>query len=374
LRAALDAKGPRIIVFEVGGIIDLDQQRLVVKEPFLTIAGQTAPSPGITLTRGTLSVRTHDVVIRHIRIRPGEAGHAKKSGWDADAITCADGARDVIVDHCSLSWATDENAGIWGPPFKGKTPAEWRRNNVQRITFSRNIIAEGLHDSTNTKGPHSKGMLIGDNTSDVLVLGNLFASNVGRNPQVKGGARAAVVNNYIFNPGNESVTYHLVEKRWKGREHVVGRLDLVGNVMRHGRNTLLQLTLFRFTGAGDLELHAKDNLTFGRDGKPIESITEDNRYGGKILPKSRPVHWPQGLRPLPAATLADALLPDVGARPWDRDAIDQRLLRQIRDGSAQIVNSEREGDGYSEMNETRRAFDPNEWDLDTMERRGTLPK
>ncbi|HEY2574449.1 MAG TPA: hypothetical protein VGH65_10275, partial [Verrucomicrobiaceae bacterium] len=165
---ALNAKGPRIIVFEVGGVIDLDKLKVSLKEPFVTVAGQTAPSPGITLIRNNLFLQAHDVVIRHLRVRTGEAGHAKKSGWDADAITCAAGARDVIVDHCSLSWATDENLDIWGDPFKGANPGEWHANNVQSITYSNNLIAEGLSDSTNTKGPHSKGMLVGDNTSRIL--------------------------------------------------------------------------------------------------------------------------------------------------------------------------------------------------------------
>jgi hypothetical protein len=217
-------------------------------------------------------------------------------------------------------------------------------------------------------------MLIGDNASDVLVLGNLFASNVGRNPEVKGGARAAVVNNYIFNPGNASVLYHLVEKRWKGRERAHGQLDLVGNVMQHGRNTLEKLTLFRFTGAGDLELHVEDNVTFDGDGKPMKNVTEDNRYGGKILPHAQRLVWPEGLNPLPAAAVRDSVLRDVGARPWDRDAIDQRLLRQTGDRTARVINDEKEGGGYAEMEETRQVFLPDEWDLQRMERHGAVAK
>ena len=72
LREAIQTEGPRIIVFEVGGIIDLKQSNLEVTEPFLTIAGQTAPSPGITLIRGGMGIRTHDIIIKHIRVRPGD--------------------------------------------------------------------------------------------------------------------------------------------------------------------------------------------------------------------------------------------------------------------------------------------------------------
>src|SRR5690606_40596515 len=68
LRAALAHEGPRIVVFEVGGVIDLERETLRIEHPFVTIAGQTAPSPGITLIRGGMEVATHDVVVRHIRI------------------------------------------------------------------------------------------------------------------------------------------------------------------------------------------------------------------------------------------------------------------------------------------------------------------
>ena len=85
-KAAVEAKGPRIVVFEVGGVIDLGRKELDIREPFLTIAGQTAPSPGITLIRGGLNVHAHDVIIRHIRVRTGADGQAKRSGWEADAL------------------------------------------------------------------------------------------------------------------------------------------------------------------------------------------------------------------------------------------------------------------------------------------------
>jgi hypothetical protein len=367
---AVRTKGPRIIVFEVGGVIDLAGQSPAIKEPFLTIAGQTAPSPGITFIRGNLFINTHDVIIRHIRARPGEAGHAKKSGWDADCVTTGKGSHDVIVDHCSFSWATDENLDTWGDPFNGATPDEWHANDPRRVTYSSNIIAEGLNDSTNTKGKHSKGMLVGDNTSFVLVLGNLFVSNVDRNPEIKGGVYSAVVNNYIFNPGMVSALYHMVEKRWTGHEYIRGKLDLVGNVMRHGKDTLEKLTLFRFAGVGDLELHEEDNLTFDREGKPMPNITEDNRYGGKILPQKQRFFLPEGLKPLPAAQVQEHVLRNAGARPWDRDEIDERIIRQTRDGSAQVIDTETQGGGYPVVKETHQPFNRDEWELNTMERRG----
>ena len=84
---AVNAKGPRIVVFEVGGVIDFGRKELDIREPFLTIAGQTAPSPGITIIRGGLNLHASDVIIRHIRVKTGADGAAKRSGWEADAFT-----------------------------------------------------------------------------------------------------------------------------------------------------------------------------------------------------------------------------------------------------------------------------------------------
>jgi hypothetical protein len=77
---------------------------------------------------------------------------------------------------------------------------------------------------------------------------------------------------------------------------------------------------------------------------------------------------------LPAAAVRDSVLRDVGARPWDRDAIDQRLLRQTGDRTARVINDEKEGGGYAEMEETRQVFLPDEWDLQRMERHGAVAK
>ena len=106
---AVEQPGKRIVVFEVAGAIDLGLKVITIRQPDLTIAGQTAPSPGITLIRGGIDIATHDVVVRHIRVRPGDGGRARLSGNDYDAISTLGGAYDVIVDHCSLTWATDEN-------------------------------------------------------------------------------------------------------------------------------------------------------------------------------------------------------------------------------------------------------------------------
>lgn len=369
-RAALETKGPRIIVFEVGGVIDLAGEVLTIKEPFLTIAGQTAPSPGITFIRGGFLIGGNDIVIRHIRVRTGEAGHAKKSGWEPDGISTLQHAQNIIVDHCSLAWAIDENLSVSSKPFEGATPDDWRRNASHRVTFSHNIIAEGLNKATHSKVAHSKGSLIMDNCTEILVLGNLYASNVERNPQIKGGTWTANVNNLIYNPVVTAIHYHLTEKLWQKRTPEVGKAEVVGNVMRHGPDSMPELALFRFVGNGDLELHAADNLAFNRAGQPIATVYEDNRYGGKIRRRDQPVYWPPGLQARPVSEVEEHVLRQAGARPWDRDAVDQRIVRQVRDGTGRVLDSEQEAGGYPpQLPATRQPFNPADWDLATMERR-----
>jgi pectate lyase len=366
---AVATPGPRIVVFEVGGVIDLNTQTIRIKEPFLTIAGQTAPSPGITFIRGGLLLDTHDVVMQHICVRPGTAGQPRKGGWEPDGLSTLQGARNIIVDHCSFTWAIDENLSVSGKFFAGKTPDEWRRNASQRVTFSHNIIAEGLSHATHSKDEHSKGTLLMDNSSEILIYANLYADNVNRNPEIKGGTFAAVINNFIYNPRGTAVNYHMTDV-WKGHEIVVVKNEVAGNVLRHGPDTPAELALFRFGGLGDLEFHQADNLAFDRTGKPARLVYEDRRYGGKLRPSATPVYRPPDLMAMPATQVEEYVSRNAGAHPWDRDPIDERIIRQSRDGSGRVINSEEEVGGYPAQKETHAHFDPAEWDLRTMTRRG----
>lgn len=370
---AVNAKGPRIVVFEVGGVIDLGLKTVKIREPFLTIAGQTAPQPGITLIRGGIDIATHDVIVRHIRVRPGEAGQPKRSGVDFDAISTV-GGRDIIVDHCSLTWATDENLSASGPRFGGDTPQQWRDNTSHRITFSHNLIAEGLAYSSHGKGEHSKGSLIHDNARDILIIGNLYAHNRERNPMFKGGSQGWVINNLIYNPGQRAVHYNLVAAEWDGHAYEDGRLALIGNVMRGGPDTPKNSTLFMFGGSGALDLYLHDNVAVDRIGEPLPM---QGRYStapvGVRMLKTSPA-LPFGVKPIPAAQVQDAVIANAGARPWDRDDIDRRILADTIEGRGEVIDSEQDVGGYPKHAETRQAFVPADWDLDTMEPLKPLPR
>ncbi|KQN40273.1 hypothetical protein ASG37_00155 [Sphingomonas sp. Leaf407] len=348
LAAALAVPGARRIVFAVGGIIDLKRATLRIREPFVTIAGETAPSPGVTLIRGGISVATHDVIVRHIRVRAGADGAAPQSGWEVDGLSCT-AAHDVVIDHCSFAWATDENLSASGPRFDGgTTPDAWRAHTSRNISLTRNIVAEGLSHASHAKGEHSKGSLIHDNTTGILVAQNLYAHNHERHPLVKGGARVACVNNLIYDPGNRCLHYALNGVEWGNRAFVTGEMSIVGNVVRGGRSTRRDLPFLIVEGDGDLALHMADNRAVHADGRamqPIGIVPTVRRP--QVIDRPRPVVWPARLRAIPAGQVEALVTAQAGARPWDRDAVDRRIVAEVRDGTGRVIDDEREVGGYA---------------------------
>lgn len=366
LRAAVEANGPRLIVFEVGGVIDMAGKALDIRNPFVTIAGQTAPHPGITLIRGETNIDTHDVIVQHLMFRPGEWGRPKKGGGDQDGISTRRGAHQVIVDHCSFSWATDENLSAGGPRFEGPDVEAWRRATSHNLTYSHNLIYEGLSESVHEKGEHSKGTLVHDNVTGLLLYGNLYASNRERNALFKGGVQAAMVNNLIVNPGTKAAHYNLVAHEWEGHPHATGRIALVGNVLRHGPDTRPGVPLFALGGAGDVELWLQDNRAVDFEGKPV-ALTGTYTQGQARILNAATAHLPPDVRVLPVQRLEDELPLAVGARPWDRDPIDFKLLSDVAEGRGQIIDSERQNaHGHPRYKPTQRAFDPALWNLADM--------
>lgn len=365
LREAIAMEGARIIVFEVGGVIDLEKQTISVNNPHLTIAGQTAPSPGITLIRGGIDVKTNDVIIQHLRIRPGDSGEPRASGFAEDAISTVS-AHNLIVDHCSFTWAVDENLSASGPRFTGTTPDEWRAGTSRNILYSHNLIAEGLADSTHPKFEHSKGSLIHDNISGILIYGNLYAHNYERSPLFKGGVQGQIVNNFIYDPGQRAVHYNLQALEWGAVPFQTGRMDLIGNVMRGGLSTAEGLPLVMLGGDGDLSLHARGNIAVDWKGDPLPERGYYTTGRAKIVDAPEAMPLPAGLPVLAAEDVELFVLRNAGARPWDRDGHDVRVLANAAEGRGEVIDSQDEVGGYPVMIPTARPFDPALWDMDTM--------
>lgn len=338
LTEALSAEGPRIVEFAVAGSIDLGGREPTITQPYLTLAGETAPSPGVTLVNGGLDVQTHDVIVRHLRVRPTDGNVTQKNDTLLDCFRTGRGAYDVIVDHCSFAWGTNKNLGVSGPRFDGDTPDDWRKNTSHRITFSHCLVAENLHPAD----LDSKATLIHDNVTQIAIIGNLYVSNDDRHPLFKGGASGAAVNNYLYNPGMRVMQFGFVPDQWQGHEWQRAFLTMVGNVARKGPSSVADLAMFEIWPTyAPCDFYLHDNLMLDVEGAPLSSAPKFRNKEGRLVPAESvggtrqvdvPPLWPPGLNARPASEVVAWVLANVGARPWDRDVTDQRLVKEARDG------------------------------------------
>lgn len=333
---AIAQEGPRIVVFEVGGVIDMAQENLQIENPYLFIAGQTAPSPGITLIRGGIGVHGHDVMIQHINVRPGDCGLPKMSDWEVDGLSTG-GAYNVVIDHCSFTWATDENLSASGPRHQGLDKTS------RNITFSNCIIAECLYESTHIKGIHSMGTLIHDYCRNIAVIGNLYAHNNQRNPMIKPNAEAFIVNNLIYN--SKTLAIH---GTWPLQEYVDcpdsmrrAKLTVVGNVFLPGGDT--EKNVYMITGK--VSAYQKDNkiittINDKAEDKSRQTVSSDTEE----LPT--PPLMAESYKIIEAGKVPDHVLTYAGSRPVSRDPIDQRIINEVMSGTGKVIDSQDEVGGY----------------------------
>ena len=362
LKAALDTAGPRIVVFETSGVLDLGGAVWTITEPYLTVAGQTAPSPGFNIIKGAINTKTHDVIIQHLRIRTGSA-----AGSTVDALEALDGSVDVIFDHNSLSWGRDEILSAGGYPFDGSTIDSYRSNSAHRVTFSHNIIAEAL---TGT-GSSGYGTLMEDNTTQNLLYGNLWAHNPERTPNFGGGAQGAVINNVIYNPGGKFIDYTFLNSKWDsegGGLRVNGKITAIGNVALDGPDSATY-GFMTIVSNGDLEYYGADNIALRADGTTPIPQTYTSTYltpTGAILTQGAPNVMPSGLTPRPASEVESYVIANAGARPWDRDAHDIRVTDSVTNRNGSHIADESAVGGYPSNVVNTATFNPSEWNLDTM--------
>ncbi|WP_051361261.1 polysaccharide lyase family 1 protein, partial [Desulfuromonas sp. TF] len=320
LRAAIEASGPRIIVFEVSGTIKLASD-LKVKDPYVTIAGQTAPSPGVTLRGAALAVHTHDVLAQHLRIRVGDDSSGPSPG-SRDGIRITGSLGDVyrvVFDHLSVSWAVDET---------GSSPYE-----PHEITISNSILGEALNNSIHPQGNHSKGFLVREGTQNISMVGNLIAHNHDRNPRVTGDTKMVALNNVFYNGGKPY--WFDVELGRASGPHL---LSVVGNAFIEGPDT---------------PHYAWPILVDGNCKSGTKVYQSDNVAGGGILksqtsfdPKaSSPPVWHKSLAPRAGSTVENWVLANAGARPADRDSVDKRLANEVKSRSGAIIDSTSEVGG-----------------------------
>ena len=313
LRQAFSAPGPKVIVFDVGGVIHLAAD-LKLATDRTTIAGQTAPAPGITLTGGSLRLRASDVVVQHIVIRPGPADTPEVNG-NRDSLTIGGGSRavhDIRVENVSLSWSVDENADI--------------ADKASHVTFRDNIVAEALSNAGHPKGHHSMGMLVNKDDQGVAIIGNLFASNMFRNPVIARGASVFVGYNLIADPGENAIHFYDVPGATPLKAAVVGNVVTLGP--DSDRNiTAVQIPDDMARTNPDAEIFLSDNQS---------APGEVTNRGGFVLASAAPVVLAQDVSP--PADVRAAVLRYAGSRPGQRGAVDARIVAGVENGTGRIID------------------------------------
>lgn len=360
LRAAVEAEGPRTVVFHVSGLIRL-KSKLVVRaaNSQLTIAGQTAPGLGVCLAGynfGLMGAR--DVIIRYLRVRPGDV-----SGVTLDGMGMA-GAQDCIIDHCSISWTLDEAFSSRG---------------AKNITLQRTLISEALNVAGHKNYPpgteHGYAASIGGDVGSFHH--NLLAHNAGRNWSLAGGldktrghtyaGRLDIRNNVVYN--------------WKNRTTDGGahEVNFVANYYKPGPATRYFVALKAQYGGfpGTQRYHVAGNVMPGRFGadEPHKARTATTERGGRLpvdySPWSETEFFPSQVRTQTAEEAYADVLADVGCNFPALDPHDQRVIAEVRSGTARFKGSRSGLPGLPDSQEDVGGWDdypavhrPAGWDTD----------
>ncbi|MEM9071124.1 MAG: hypothetical protein AAGE52_21620 [Myxococcota bacterium] len=332
LREALLTPGARTIIFRVAGTIALDS-RIRVTEPFITLAGQSAPGGGIAIRHsgaagfgnGLLQFDTHDVIVRHVRFRRGPSAEGECCG---DNVTLV-GGEDAIFDHCSMSWSTDE--------ILNGFPAS-------RITVQECMLTEPLRNSTHEEEgmriPHNLGPLFGAASNEITFYRNLFTHSRDRNPRLAPtmGGDFQVVNNVVYNVCS-GITIRATGE--------TARVNVIANVNLRGPDSCWDLRgniLLR----DNLSVFVEDNLMPLRaaGGDEWMATSEPGSVPASRDRQSLVRHDMPTLPTLASSALVADLFDGVGATLPVRDDVDTRTIREVRDGSGSMIDDPSDVGGW----------------------------
>ncbi|HEV7608030.1 MAG TPA: hypothetical protein VGO61_11865 [Steroidobacteraceae bacterium] len=334
LKACVDATGARTCVFEVSGVIRLTSD-LTIRNGQLRIAGQTAPSPGIMIRGAAILTVASDVLIQHIRVRPGDDTNGPAPD-NRDSLkirgTATSTVRNVVIDHCSFSWSIDEIASTWGPH--------------DNISLTNNIFAEPLNDSLHPQYdgtglmPHGFGVLFGEaDNSSITFTGNLLAHIVERNPLSRA-AEFVMVNNVVYDRGTMDLDLQDEDGRIS-KNSIVGNVFMRGPSFSRPTKPIFVHTTGTYSLASGSRVYVYDNRAPDSGSSYSELVT---LTGGDVIPNlmsqiTAPV-WNSGLVARKSANSAvySWVLGNAGARPNDRDSVDKRVVLNVRQGSGQVIN------------------------------------
>ncbi len=368
LREALEARGPRIIVFRVSGIITLDKV-LSISNPYVTVAGQSAPGDGICIRGQTTEINTHDVVLRYLRFRRGNLK-------DRDDALGGYPVGNIVIDHCSASWGLDENLSLYRY-MKKKPDGPDEKTPTENVTIQWCISSEAL-DLNN----HAFGATWGG--KNCSFHHNLFACNTGRNPSIGWGDRFDFRNNVLFN--------------WRHRTVDGGdassMVNIVANYYKPGPAVNEGSIRYRICKPQHLDMYSEAQ----RDGKwyvannfvaGFPDVTADNWNGGVQFDEEyartpaqikAAVAKVRAAEPCPAAAITQHLaeqayvlvLEQAGAVLPKRDPVDERIIRTVRTGKPDlgdgIIDTPSEVGGWPEYKSAPALLDsdhdgmPDDWE------------
>jgi pectate lyase len=324
LRAALEAGGRRSVRFLVSGTITLKDD-ITITEPFLTVDGSTAPGEGVQIRGGMLKIQTHDVILRYLKIRPGDmASSSNNESRDAVSLsgTTAE-VSNVVIDHCSL---------VWGPDIGSLAIL----TNAHDITVQYSILGEGLyysdHPEADRSGGHSKGLNItklsdsygGERPSRITLYHNLLTTADDRMPQVIGGENVDIVNNVIYNWGKAAGTGNPVS------------LNLIKNVFIRGPMTKQSAIWLPDTSDADPKLHTRAGYVEGNVAVGFTPKVD----GSDELYRTIPVepYSVDGHERDPREVYAE-IVQSAGASLPVRDEVDQRIIANLEAREGEFLSS-----------------------------------
>lgn len=340
-RHACEQAGPRIIVFNVAGIIRL-KDRVSIRAPYVTIDGGTAPGDGVCIAGDTVQLDSHDIIVRHLRFRRG-----KTDAVDRDDSLGGNPVGNLIIDHVSASWSLDENLSMYRHMFdhdNNPATAALKLPTVN-ITIQNCISSESL-----STYHHAFGSTIGGHNS--TFHHNLWACNTGRNPSVGMDGDFTFANNVLYNWRHRTID---------GGDHL-SRFNIINNYLKPGPGTPAGEIRHRFlkpesSRARNTVDHFGVAYVAGNVAEGNERVSADNWAGGvqpstrgpraEILPRIR-VNEPFPHAAFPLQSAADAytyVLANAGATRPRRDAVDERIIHQVRTGTvtpARVAESSQE--------------------------------
>lgn len=319
LRAAVEAKGPRTVVFRVSGTITLERQ-LRINNPYITIAGQTAPGDGICLRGYPLSINADEVIIRYLRVRLGD-----ETKTESDAISSRF-HKNIILDHVSASWSVDETMSIY---------------HCDSVTVQWCIISESLYGSNHFKGAHGFGGIWGSDYSSYHH--NLIASHSSRNPRFAGASgNVDYRNNVVYNWGYNSC-YGGGSEQSGGYKIDYTFVNMVNNYYKPGPATAPGEVQYRIANPSWADGKCGKWFVDGNVVEGYRDVSENNWRGG-IQPNSNApgvmdsirslVPWPaMPIQEQTAVAAYRSVLDGAGAS-LHRDAVDERIVREVLSGVA----------------------------------------